>query len=1097
MLRTVAVCLLVVIVLSCSVPVERQQHPFLYFYQSDVEDLRAKATTTHAKIFAKIQQLADKLKKNSKAILPPVNHEKFSATWNEEYGNRLAPLSLYCVLRPNDEEVKKFTLQFMDRMAGYPNWLVKSSPFDEVPVSHSLVGFSTAYDFMYSVLDEKRRQQYLEKIVEVSGRHYERAQKAWWGKTYIQNHVATNVVALLTGALVLLPHDNVLAQKWLRFAVPHLNRTLKLLDIVVDGSMDEGTGYGSYTTRSLTQFIFLVKRHLRVDTAGYFWLRQHFWFMLGTVLPGYLDIIGIGDSAQTWFYGPESQLVFLDSFVLKNGHGNWLASRIREEKPMKRKAAHAEYCTLFTEYIWYDPSIEEKSPLEDNMYSPLMRFSDTGLVSFNGGRKKGSTFFSFKSGPLHGRAVYIAVENRTFPWLQGWKKSLNPGHEHPDQNSFVFYPRGIPFITEALYGPKYSFLNNVLTFGPSKETKCNSPHEGQLGECGKWLDWKTPGIEHAWAEVIAASYQESMVFTSGEAVGAYSSKLGLKHVYRSLLLLSEDLLLVVDRIDLHKTSSLKFSNAYFHNLNAPFKILPSGSSAVVLLDGEQFHVQWSWPVDLGNPLVSVNHYNQPRGNQFIRTNYLNISIPLSGTFYQIVYLFSGPKANVKDLKIKESSYVGVRVQVQTSDELFLVSVVTNYTNPKTRLKFIGTLGYAQVHLSGGKVVNFIHKKREKDYAEGDFWDAEDEMPKALPMQHHPSWVIAIMMAIGMLIIVGWIVHKVSNQLWIRILYYVAAATILIFSLLYYNQEALKPSHTTISKDIHSVESLPSVFISSLRGSGGYLLKAMFDNNTDFFYSEFPSSTMAGPQVENAKHEFVDACQWLPNYHKMPKVGQWFRTYFLAPQNTINEEHAALLKRRQLYPYSIVTLQSEYQNWNLKLAWLVNVIGHTLKTIYIVRDPRSWIADQLNPHNSHRLDETFVRGSSQCDMKDFSPPEYDQLLTYLKQKESHGEHELYKLLALLWQSNTDASLRIHKSISSENYLMIHYEDLVDNPLQTAEMIYSYLGLSLPMAVEHRLLQLTKTGLYGRPSTTWRQQLNSSQVRDIEKVCGAAMAKLKYK
>ena len=1099
------VCALAVFGLSHSVPQsESQHHPRLYFDQSDVESLRAKTTTTHAKIFAKIQELADKLKKNSNAILPPVSHDEFSASWNEEYGNRLAPLSFYCLLRPNDEEVKKLTIQFMDRMAGYPDWLVKASPDDEVPVSHSLVGFATAYDFMYSVLDERRRQQYLKKIKEVSERvHYTRAQKSWWGKTYIQNHVATNVVALLTGALVVLPHDNSMARKWLDFTVPHLNRTLELLDLVVDGSMDEGTGYGSYTTRSLTQFVFLVKRHLHVDTAGYFWFRQHFWFMLGTVLPGYLDIIGIGDSAQAWFYGPESQLVFLDSFVLKNGYGNWLASRIRETKPMQVKTAHAEYCTLFTEYIWYDPSIAEKSPLKDSVSLPLMRFSDTGLVSFNGGRKKGMTFFSFKSGPIHGRAVYVAVENNMFPWLQGWKKSLNPGHEHPDQNSFVFYPRGKPFITEALYGPKYSFLNNVLTFGPSKETKCNSPHEGQLGECGQWLDWKTPGIEHAWAEVIGASYQRSMVFTSGEAVRAYSSKLGLKHVYRSLLLLSDDLLLVVDRIDLHKTSSLKFSNAYFHNLNVPFELQPSGTSAVLLQDGEQFRVQWIWPSKMGKPVASVNHYDQPRGKGFIRTHFLNISIALTRPFNQIIFLFSGPGAHVKELHIDESSPVGVRVRIQTSNETYLASVVTNYTNPRARLKFIASLGYAQVRLSSGKVVKFVSQKN--DNAEGDFWDGQDKMPVTVTKGlQYPSWLMAAVVAFGMLAIVGYVVWRLSTRnIWfIKVLFCLTAVTILVFPILYYYNQATKSPHTTTNRDMNSVErtskSLPSVFISSLRGSGGYLLKAMFDNHTDFFYSEFPSSAMAGPQVEPTKDEFVDACQWLPGYHRMPKVVQWFKICFSSPQKLLAREQAALLKRRQLYPYSIVALQSEYQNWNLKLAWLVSAVDHTLKTIYIVRDPRSWIADQLKHHSSQQLDATFIQRSSQCDIKDGYPLEYDQLRANFKYKGSQGEREPHKLLALLWQANTDASLRIHREIPPENYLIIRYEDLVDNPLQTAEIIYSYLGLSLPMAVEHRLLQMTKTGLNGHPSTTsWRQQLTSSQVRDIEETCGAAMAKLKYK
>lgn len=1096
-------------------------HPLLYFSQSDVEGLRAKATTTHAKIFYKIQELTDKAKNNNNAVLPPESHEEFTARWNEEYGNRLAPLAFYCLLRPQDKEAGKLTIQFMDRMAGYPNWQVKSSPLDEVPVSHSLVGFATAYDILYSILDDRRRTLYLNKIKDVTENIlYARSMKAWWGKTYIQNHVATNVVALLTGALVVFPHDSSRATKWRDFAVSHLNRTLQLLDLVVDGSMDEGTGYGSYTTRSLTQFVFLVKRHLHANTAGEFWFRQHFQFMLGTTLPGYAEIVGIGDSAQAWFYGPESQLVFLDSFVLKNGNGNWLASRIRETRLTKTKQLHSEYCTLFTEYVWYDASITEKSPFENGTCLPLMRFSDAGLVSYNGASQQGKTFLSFKSGAIHGRAVYVAVENRTFPWLQGWKNSLNPGHEHPDQNSFVFYPRGKPFIMEALYGPKFTFLNNVLTFGPSKTTKCYQPHEGQLGECGQWLDWKTPGIEHAWAEVIGTSNQGGMVFASGEAVHAYSRKLGLKHVYRALILLSDDILLLVDHIELHRTSQLKFSNAYFHNLYAPFVTQFSGTSAVVLQDGEEFVVHWAWPAGSKKPTASVSQYDQPRGKGFIRTHFLNISVPLTGEFTRVVYAFSGPQTQIQKLSIDESTLDGVRVRIHANGKSYFASVVTNYLDPRARLNFIDSLGYAQVRVSSGKVVLFAggHENEEEDY----FFDVDEMVSFSQQPQQYPTWLVSALLAIGMLVILTYIVLKFSSQkktwfgqkTWIQILFVCAVVSILAFSGFYYYNVITKSPQATKERHFDShmggttSELLPSVFVSSLRGSGGYLVKAMFNNHTDFFYADFPSPAMANLRSDYIKNEFADACQWLTDYHVMPKVAQWFTTCFSSPQKLLTskqdhemEERTTLLKRRQLYPNSIVVLLSEYQNWNLKLPWLVHATGRSLKVIYLVRDPRSWIADQLKHLQSvsqwnveERLRMMFVALNSRCKLTSGYPSEYDRLRVHFKTKQNSGEP--HKLLALLWQANTAASLRIHETVPSRNYLRVKYEDLVDNPVRTAQIIYSYLGLLLPMSVEHRLLQMTKSNVFGHPNTSWRQQLSTTQVRDIEDICGAAMALLNY-
>lgn len=100
---------------------------------------------------------------NPTYYLPPPKHADFAAKWNEIYGNNLPPLALYCLLCPEDKVAFEFALEYMDRMVGYKDWLVENAPGDEVPVGHSLTGFATAFDFLYNLLDGRRRQKYLEK----------------------------------------------------------------------------------------------------------------------------------------------------------------------------------------------------------------------------------------------------------------------------------------------------------------------------------------------------------------------------------------------------------------------------------------------------------------------------------------------------------------------------------------------------------------------------------------------------------------------------------------------------------------------------------------------------------------------------------------------------------------------------------------------------------------------------------------------------------------------------------------------------------------------------------------------------------------------
>ena len=437
------------------------------------------------------------------------------------------------------------------------------------------------------------------------------------------------------------------------------------------------------------------------------WTHKYYDFILGTTLPGYREIIGIGDSHRTWHSSPESQLVFWDTYILRNGEGNWLASKIRSAR--KEVGVESISWSEYTEYIWYDPSLGEKTPLEgEKKRSQLFRYSNAGMAVYNGGRDEGETFVSFKSGPLHGRAVYTAINEQTFPWLTSWN-SVNPGHEHPDANSFVFYPRGKPFITENFYTSKYSFLNNVLTFGPSPLHSDFPPHSGQLGEAKIWLEFRhkylstsTEPIYRAWSEVICAVEDNGIVIFSGEAVHAYSDLLKLRSVYRVLILLNPNILLVVDHVELIVNSSLKFTNAYFNNIDTAFEVLQPTERLChpnAILKGEESpEVRWiSWPHPPNDAKTGIFETREFHNNPY-QIYYVNISVPLAN-ITRVAYLFSSPEAIVESFSFRSISCDGVSVTVETSNGTYTAVVATNYSYPSARLRYLGDLKYAHVYKS--------------------------------------------------------------------------------------------------------------------------------------------------------------------------------------------------------------------------------------------------------------------------------------------------------------------------------------------------------------------------------------------------------------
>ena len=221
-------------------------HPMLFFSGDDIANYRRKATGTHKGQALRLRRCADSLMINKN--LPPVTYDEFGSTWNEEYGNALPALAMNYILQPNNLTLLDFITLYMDRMASYKSWYVIGLEKDEVPIGHSLMGFVTAFDMLYNDLNDQRKHFYLEKIRDVTKLMYDLSTKRWWGWSFIQNHVATNVVALFSSSLVLRNHvpESV---EWLKHSLTLLDRNFHLLNGISDGSLSEGVTYGSYASR--------------------------------------------------------------------------------------------------------------------------------------------------------------------------------------------------------------------------------------------------------------------------------------------------------------------------------------------------------------------------------------------------------------------------------------------------------------------------------------------------------------------------------------------------------------------------------------------------------------------------------------------------------------------------------------------------------------------------------------------------------------------------------------------------------------------------------------------------------------------------------
>ncbi|XP_059523524.1 carbohydrate sulfotransferase 4 isoform X2 [Myotis daubentonii] len=190
-------------------------------------------------------------------------------------------------------------------------------------------------------------------------------------------------------------------------------------------------------------------------------------------------------------------------------------------------------------------------------------------------------------------------------------------------------------------------------------------------------------------------------------------------------------------------------------------------------------------------------------------------------------------------------------------------------------------------------------------------------------------------------------------------------------------------------------------------------------------------------------------------------------------------------------YSHVVLK-EVRFFNLQVLYpLLRDPSLNLHIVHLVRDPRAVFRSREHTTSELMIDSQIVMGQEQQKLKEGDKP------YYVMQVICQSQLEIYK-----------AAQTLPKALK-QRYLLMRYEDMVQDPLAQTARMYEYAGLKfLPhlQAWVHNITRGKGTGSHSfqtdsrdalRISQAWRQSLPYENVSRLQKVCGDTMNLLGYR
>ncbi len=550
--------------------------PGLLLKRQSLNEWRHLAATSHKPQYQRLLRQA----RSHLDQLPPPEHPSDSITY---IGTAALNLGLAFLLS-EDRAYLECARRWMQTAIAYPHWGKERMPDHDLDAAWLLFGLGLAYDWLKDSLPQPERESLRDKLAWQGQRLYEYALESeggWWSSAYWQNHNWICYGGLATAAYA-LQDDVAEARCWAERARDNFRRALAYMP--EDGSNYEGPVYWRYGVIWFLIYADLLEQETGEDLHDSDFLRNTFFFRLYLSGPNLVDTANFGDchdrrSAHT------AALYARLAHLYDIGEAQWLYQHFYRVCEWRREGQEGLvkpglWAESGLEFLWYDPDIAEK-PLTS---LPTQRvFPDLGLLSARDSWQPDATLLAFKCGAPNGSKAWHS--GHALNKRNGWQ-TLNPGHDHPDANSFILI-RGDDYI--------------AVDDGYAK-TKLSANHStllvdgrGQYAE-GAYNAFRDLD-ETAGARLEATLAIDNLVYARGEASRAYDPTLNLRQFTREILFLAGDALVIRDTVDSsreHQYEWLLQTDRQAEPISAGLFRLEAGDSACdihALLPSELRHRQ--------------------------------------------------------------------------------------------------------------------------------------------------------------------------------------------------------------------------------------------------------------------------------------------------------------------------------------------------------------------------------------------------------------------------------------------------------------------------------------------------------------------------
>jgi len=187
----------------------------------------------------------------------------------------------------------------------------------------------------------------------------------------------------------------------------------------------------------------------------------------------------------------------------------------------------------------------------------------------------------------------------------------------------------------------------------------------------------------------------------------FSLELGLKSVQRSMVLLKEDVLVVLDSIYLKPGSKLTKSSAFFHNILYPFEAFEhrGRQGAQITYPEGPYAFFWFHP-DGRSPPASLQEESLQCESKPRTTHYVNVTFALNPNgVTRLAYVFAGPNAKIGSSYFANGSDADVvQIIVHVDHFAHSISLASLTSSLKARMEKLGFGGHARVDTSSGSVL---------------------------------------------------------------------------------------------------------------------------------------------------------------------------------------------------------------------------------------------------------------------------------------------------------------------------------------------------------------------------------------------------------